>query len=97
MRFNGNRPPSWSLTTDENLLSHIETRMNGSVLKIETHGQIAPTHGVTVVITSPSLRIELSGAVKLEAAQLAAIALPLTPAAPPGSASPASPIDLLRV
>ena len=64
-------PPSFSLTTDENLLSHIETRMNGSVLKIETHGQIAPTHGVTVVITSPSLTgAELSGALKLEAAQL---------------------------
>jgi len=64
-------PPSLSLTTDENLLSHIETRMSGSVLKIETHGQIAPTHGVTVVITSPSLTgAELSGAVKLEAAQL---------------------------
>ena len=63
--------PSLSLTTDENLLSHIETRMNGSVLKIETHGPIAPTHGVTVVITSPSLTgAELSGAVKLEAAQL---------------------------
>jgi hypothetical protein len=64
-------PPSFSLTTDENLLSHIETRMNGSVLKIETHGQIAPTHGVTVVITSPSLTgAELSGALKLKATQL---------------------------
>ena len=63
--------PSFSLTTDENLLSHIETRMNGSVLKIETHGQIAPTHGVTVVITSPSLTgAELSGALKLKATQL---------------------------
>ena len=64
-------PPSFSLTTDENLLSHIETRMNGSVLKIETHGQIAPTHGVTVVITSTSLTgAELSGALKLKATQL---------------------------
>jgi hypothetical protein len=41
------------------------------VLKIEIHGQIAPTHGVTLVITSASLAgAELSGAVKLEAAQL---------------------------
>jgi len=64
-------PPSFSLTTDENLLSHIEAKMNGSVLEIETHGQIAPTHGVTVVITSQSLTgAELSGAVKLEATQL---------------------------
>ena len=64
-------PPSLSLTTDENLLSQIETRNSGSVLKIETKGQIAPTHGVTVVITSPSLAgAELSGALKLEASQL---------------------------
>ena len=64
-------PPSFSITTDENLLSHIETRMNGSVLKIETHGQIAPSHGVTVAITSPSLTgAELSGALKLNAKQL---------------------------
>jgi Putative auto-transporter adhesin, head GIN domain len=64
-------PPSLSLTTDENLLSHIETSISGTVLKIETHGQIAPSHGVTVVITSPSLAgAELSGALKLEATQL---------------------------
>ncbi len=64
-------PPSLSLSTDENLLSHIETKMSGNVLKIDTHGQIAPTHGVTVVITSPSLAgAELSGASKLEATQL---------------------------
>ena len=64
-------PPSFNLRTDENLLSHVEARMNGSVLEIETHGQIAPTHGVTVVITSQSLTgAELSGAVKLEATQL---------------------------
>lgn len=63
--------PSLRLTTDENLLANIETKMQGNVLKIETHGQIAPTHGVAVVITSPSLAgAELSGAVKLEATQL---------------------------
>lgn len=63
--------PSLSITTDENLLSNIETSVSGNVLKIETHGQIAPTHGVTVVITGPSLSgAELSGALKLEATQL---------------------------
>jgi hypothetical protein len=63
--------PSLSITTDENLLSKIETSVSGSVLKIETHGQIAPSHGVTVVITSSSLSgAELSGALKLEATQL---------------------------
>src|SRR4029453_19371791 len=73
-------PPSLSLTTDENLLSHIETSMSGSALKIETQGQIAPTHGVTVVITSPALTgAELSGAVKLEAAQLSGDRFALDP------------------
>jgi hypothetical protein len=63
--------PSLTLTTDENLLSNIETSVSGNVLKIETHGQISSTHGVTVVINSPSLSgAELSGALKLEAAQL---------------------------
>jgi hypothetical protein len=63
--------PSFSLTTDENLLSHIKTSMEGDLLKIEVHGSIAPTHGVKVVITSPSLAgASLSGAVKLDAAQL---------------------------
>jgi hypothetical protein len=64
-------PPSLSITTDENLLSHIETSIIGTALKIETHGQIAPSHGVKVVITSESLGgAELSGALKLSASQL---------------------------
>ena len=63
--------PSLRLTTDENLLANIETKMEGDVLKIETRGQIAPTHGVEVAITSPSLAgAELSGAVEFEATQL---------------------------
>ena len=64
-------PPSLSLTTDENLLPNIATSVNGNVLRIETHGQIAPTHGVRLVITSESLGgADLSGALKLEASQL---------------------------
>jgi Putative auto-transporter adhesin, head GIN domain len=62
---------SLSLTTDENLLPKIETVVNGNVLKIETHGPIAPTAGIKIVITSQSLGgAELSGAVKMDAAQL---------------------------
>jgi hypothetical protein len=64
-------PPSLSITTDENLLSHIETSIIGTALKIETHGQIAPTHGIKVIITSESLGgAELSGALRLSANQL---------------------------
>lgn len=63
--------PSLRLTTDENLLSNIATSVTGNVLKIETDGQIAPTHGVRLVITSESLGgADLSGALKLEATQL---------------------------
>jgi len=63
--------PSCSLTTDENLLSHIKTSMEGDRLKIEMQHSVAPTHGIKVVLTSPSLTgASLSGAVKLNATQL---------------------------
>ena len=64
-------PPSFSLTTDENLLSHVKTTVKGDLLKIDTEGSIAPSHGVNVAITSPSLDgATLSGAVKLNADRL---------------------------
>ncbi|HEY2801629.1 MAG TPA: head GIN domain-containing protein [Chthoniobacterales bacterium] len=65
-------PPSCSITTDENLLSHITTRMDGTQLKIEMEeGPLAPTDGIKVVITSPSLnQAEFSGAVEFTASQL---------------------------
>jgi len=64
-------PPSFSLTTDENLLSHIKTSMEGDLLKIEMHGSIAPTHRIKIAITSSSLAgASLSGAVEFNAAQI---------------------------
>lgn len=65
-------PPSFSLTTDENLLSRIRTRMDGDRLKIDMEdGPMAPTDGIKIVITSSSLvGAELSGAVELNATQL---------------------------
>lgn len=63
--------PSLSLTTDENLLSHIETSVAGDVLKIEMHGTFSPTRGIKIAITSPSLAgASLSGAVKFNAASI---------------------------
>lgn len=60
--------PSLSLTTDENLLSHIETRMAGDVLHIKMHGNFSPTHGIKIAVASPSLAgASLSGAVKFDA------------------------------
>ncbi len=65
--------PSFSLTTDENLLSHIKTSIDGDLLKIEMVGSIAPTHGIKVALTSPSLSgASLSGATKFIATQISA-------------------------
>ena len=63
--------PSCSITTDENLLSHIKTNMEGDILKIEIDGTISPTRGIKIAITSPSLAgVSLSGAVELNASQI---------------------------
>ncbi|MEP7250199.1 MAG: head GIN domain-containing protein [Spartobacteria bacterium] len=63
--------PSCSLTTDENLLSHIQTTMEGDVLQIEIQDTVAPTNGIKVVLTSPALAgATLSGALHFEAANL---------------------------
>ncbi len=64
-------PPSLSIKTDENLLANIETKVTGNVLKIGIQGQIAPTHGITIVLRSESLGgADLGGALKLEATGL---------------------------
>ena len=64
-------PPSLRLTTDENLLPKVETFVKGTLLKIKTHGPLAPTHGLKILITSPSLTgASLSGAARFEATEL---------------------------
>jgi hypothetical protein len=61
-------PPSFRLTTDENLLGHITTSVSGDRLNIGIDGAVAPTDGIVIVITSPALvTAELSGAVKFTA------------------------------
>jgi hypothetical protein len=63
--------PALTVRTDENLLSHITTKMDGDVLRIELQGQIAPTDGIQIALSSPALKgADLSGAVKLEAQPL---------------------------
>ena len=63
--------PSCSVTMDENLLSHITTKVEGDLLKIEMHGSLSPTRGIKIAITSPSLAgASLSGAVELDASQI---------------------------
>jgi hypothetical protein len=64
-------PPSLTVTTDENLLSHIRSSMQGDLLRIEMHDTVAPTHGIKIVITSPSLSgAILSGALNFNLTEL---------------------------
>ncbi len=63
--------PSCSITTDENLLTHVQTSVQGDELKIELKQSIAPTRGITIAITSPALAAaSLNGAVTFDATLL---------------------------
>jgi hypothetical protein len=64
-------PPSCTIRTDENLLRHVETSMNGKKLVLEWHGQLHPTHGMKVKLSSASMNsARLTGAVRLSATRL---------------------------
>jgi Putative auto-transporter adhesin, head GIN domain len=63
--------PSCTIRTDENLLSHVETSMSGRKLRLEWHGQLHPTHGMKVKLSSRSMSgARLTGAVRLSATRL---------------------------
>ena len=63
--------PSLHITTDENLLSYVESDVSGDTLRLRTHDQIWPTHGIKIVISSPTRAgARIRGAVKLTAKQL---------------------------
>jgi len=63
--------PSLRITTDENLLPYINSNVSGDTLHLRTREQIRPTHGVRVIISSPTRAgARISGAVKLAAKQL---------------------------
>jgi hypothetical protein len=63
--------PALRITTDENLLSYVESDVSGDALHLRTHDQIWPTHGIKVFISSPTrAAARISGAVKLTAKQL---------------------------
>ena len=64
-------PPSCTIRTDENLLRHVETSMDGRKLRMEWHGQLHPTHGMKVKLSSSSMTgARLTGAVRLSATRL---------------------------
>jgi hypothetical protein len=63
--------PALRITTDENLLSYVKSDVSGDTLRLRTHEQIWPTHGIKVVISSPTRAgARIRGAVKLTAKQL---------------------------
>src|SRR5882762_11061583 len=63
--------PALRITTDENLLSYVKSNVSSDTLHLRTHDQIWPTHGIKVVISSPTrAAARIRGAVKLTAKQL---------------------------
>jgi len=63
--------PSLRITADENLLSYIENYVSADTLYLRTREQLRPTHGIRVIISSPTrVGAKMSGAVKFTAKQL---------------------------
>ena len=66
-----NGSPALRITTDENLLRYIETNVSGDTLHLRTREHVWPTHGIKVVISSPTRAGgKIRGAVKLTVKQL---------------------------
>lgn len=54
--------PALNISTDENLLPLIETVVSGSTLKIDSKRNLAPTKGITIILSSASLNdLRLTG------------------------------------
>ena len=63
--------PALRITTDENLLPYIENNVSDDTLRMRTREHVWPTHGIKVVISSPTRKGgRIQGAVKLTAKQL---------------------------
>jgi hypothetical protein len=66
-----NGPAGVSIRTDSNLLDHIETNVEGTKLRLHSRGQLRPTRGVNVTLTSSSLNAaRLTGACRLTATKV---------------------------
>jgi putative autotransporter adhesin-like protein len=64
-------PSAVSITTDQNLLAHITTRVSGDKLKIHSAERLSPTKGVKVNISSETLKgAQFSGAVRFHGTKL---------------------------
>jgi hypothetical protein len=61
-----NGSPAVRITTDENLLPYVETNVSGDTLHLRTREHLWPTHGIKVVLSSPTRAGgKTRGAVKL--------------------------------
>ena len=47
-----NAPAALKITTDQNLLSRIETSVSGTKLRLHSRGQLRPTEGIKVTLSS---------------------------------------------
>ena len=66
-----NGPASLKITTDQNLLQYIRTRVSNDKLRLDWIKPLKGTDGIRVEISSPSLsHVALNGAVKLSASNL---------------------------
>ena len=66
-----NGSPAVRITTDENLLRYVETNVSGDTLHLRSREHVWPTHGIKVVISSPTRSGgKMRGAIKLTVKQL---------------------------
>jgi hypothetical protein len=66
-----NGSPALRITTDENLLPYIENNVSDNTLHLRTREHVWPTHGIKVVISSPTRTGgRTRGAVKMTVKQL---------------------------
>jgi hypothetical protein len=66
-----NGSPAVRITTDENLLPFIQSDVADKKLRLRTRDHLWPTHGIKVVISSPTrTSAKMTGAVKLTVTQL---------------------------
>ena len=66
-----NAPVTLQITTDRNLLSRIQTTVEGGKLRIHSRGELRPTKGIKVIVSSSAISgARLTGAVRLTATKL---------------------------
>lgn len=65
-------PAAATITTDQNLLQHIQTKVSGKTLHLEWDQQLRPTDGIKITLASAALSgAQLNGAVRFAARKLA--------------------------